>query len=345
MSSPEFNRRSRFKKMHTMTLLRRLLQARRASAAPPKQHGLIFAEHENLLRKLEKSTLVSALPQINHHLTLQIQESKRQHLADTEKIHRLQQLLSQAHDEASRLEQLHHEEVTALYATLHAAQTTPHKVPDEELLVQMRRLNQHLEHWVRTSFRDPARFAAVVRNRTRTSDDDDDDGFPRSMHQRHAWIQTCAAALVYDFIFAPYLFGIPGGDCACFARGVERGVREYCSESAFQTWKFATSLSIQHIATGNHEASFAEIINTVEEHFGAGSSTLDEAVRKRRLRGFLEACAAFKNLLSRQPETVRFDWSMPGETFSEDSMTFGGGDGVEGGNNDRDWKVKGPAEA
>ncbi|KAL4861101.1 hypothetical protein BDV12DRAFT_191302 [Aspergillus spectabilis] len=261
------------------------------------------------------------LPRQQQNYYYVVENFDKRHLADSEKAQRLNQLLCQARVDASNRDKLHREELSGLYNKLNSLQTAQNTLSDEQILDQMRRLNQRLEFWIKSCFKDQAKLAGAIQPA--------EDGFPRNRPQTYAWIQASITGLVYDSILTPYLFGIPDAYCGHFCKEVEASIQENCSEVMFQSWRVATSFANEHLGMTNHQAIFADIMYQVEHHLGSHSSVEDKP-RQQQLRDLLEKCANFKHTLSRQPDMLRFYCSRIGEDFSEHSMTVVGGDREKG---------------
>jgi hypothetical protein len=108
-----------------------------------------------------------------------------------------------------------------LYSRLNAIQTTPDKLCDDQILEQMNRLHQQLENWIKTCFKDQDKFAAALEHAA--------DGFLRTRPQRYAWVQSWIVGWIYQFLFAPFLPGLPGDHFDWFCGNVELGVQESCT--------------------------------------------------------------------------------------------------------------------
>ncbi|KAL2800878.1 hypothetical protein BJX66DRAFT_331818 [Aspergillus keveii] len=184
----------------------------------------------------------------------------------------------------------------------------------------MNRLHQQLENWIKTCFKDQEKFAAAMKPAA--------DGFPRTRPQRYAWVQSWIVGWIHQFLFAPYLPGLPGDHFDWFCGDVEVGVLKSCPESTLQTWRLATSSAIQHLGQDIRTETLDNILAMVEHHFGSASS-LEPEPRHQRLREILDRCADFKYTLSRQPDRFFFDWSQTGDMFAADSMMAVGRDGNE----------------
>ncbi|CEL07320.1 hypothetical protein ASPCAL10480 [Aspergillus calidoustus] len=278
---------------------------------PDLDNGYAYVEHDNLLR---------AVRQKNQVLAQKLSESNKQHLADSEKIHRLNQLFHQARDDASTRERSHRRELGDLYHRLNSIQMTQDRVSDDQILEQMHRLHQKLDNWIKTCFKDQDKLAAALEPTA--------DGFPRTRPQRHAWVQSCISGWIHQSVFAPYLPGLPGDHFDWFCGNVEVGVQESCPEATLQTWRVATSSAIEYLGENNRNETIDNILAVVECHFGSASS-LEPESRNQRLREILERCAVFKYTLSRQPDRFSFDWCQAGDLFAADSMTAVSGDGEE----------------
>ncbi|KAL3453558.1 hypothetical protein BJX65DRAFT_302456 [Aspergillus insuetus] len=257
----------------------------------------------------------------NQTLAQKLSESHKQHLADTEKIQRLTRLLlHQARDDISRHDRNHRKELADVYSKLNAIQSTPDKLPDGQIIEQMNRLHQQLENWTKTCFKDQEKLSAALEHAA--------DGFPRTRPQRYAWVQSWIVGWIYQFVFAPYLPGLPGDNFDRFCGDVEVGVQESCLEATLRTWRVATSSAIQHLGQDIRTETIDNILAMAEYHFGSASS-LEPEPRHQRLHEILERCTDFKYTLRRQPDRFFFDWSQTGDMFAADSMTAVGGDREE----------------
>ncbi|KAL2838598.1 hypothetical protein BJX68DRAFT_211580 [Aspergillus pseudodeflectus] len=164
---------------------------------PDLDNGYAYVEHDNLLQAVRQK----------------LSESNKQHLADSEKIHRLTQLLNQARDDASRRERSHRRELGDLYHRLNSIQMTQDKLSDDLILEQMHRLHQQLDNWIKACFKDQDKLAAALEPTA--------DGFPRTRPQRHAWVQSCISGWIHQSVFSPYLPGLPGDHFDWFCGNVE----------------------------------------------------------------------------------------------------------------------------
>ncbi|KAL3468952.1 hypothetical protein BJX99DRAFT_242454 [Aspergillus californicus] len=154
----------------------------------------------------------------NGRLSRQVEDLKRQHLLDSERIQRQHELLSKACEEVTSRNEDHQRELSNLYAKLNALQSTE-SLTDEQILGEMRRLSQHLESWIKSNFKDGEKLAARFHNA---------DGFHRSSPQRRAWIQAHITDLVQRHIFAASRFGLPNNPWGQLITEIEAGVQRNC---------------------------------------------------------------------------------------------------------------------
>ncbi|GMG45270.1 unnamed protein product [Aspergillus oryzae var. brunneus] len=97
----------------------------------------------------------------NQYLKSQARELYQRHLVDSEKIRRLHDLVSQGREDASKADRLHHEELTKLYNKINSLQMRRESLEDIQVLDKMRILNQNLELWIQSNFKDVKRLAGL----------------------------------------------------------------------------------------------------------------------------------------------------------------------------------------
>ncbi|KAL5342493.1 hypothetical protein BJX70DRAFT_394710 [Aspergillus crustosus] len=245
-----------------------------------------------------------------------ISNLEQQHLADSEKDQRQKQLLQEARDQLSRAKAEHQQEISVLYTKLNSLQTSQKRLTDEQVQAEMRLLAQNLEAWIKSNFRDSSRLASCI----------GPADFPSTSPQRRAWVQASILYWVFKCIFGPYRFGVVDEPHGHFLVDIEAGVKRTNSEATFHTWKAATGCAVEQIAAEFQDGIFMHIIDNVESQFSEGSTTEPET-RTGQLWKFLARCSAFKETLSRAPESFIFHCSAAGVDFSEAHMTSVGADG------------------
>lgn len=151
----------------------------------------------------------------NQYLKSQARELYQRHLVDSEKIRRLHDLVSQGREDASKADRLHHEELTKLYNKINSLQMRRESLEDIQVLDKMRGLNQNLELWIQSNFKDVKRLAGLGQP---------DVQFPRSSLQCRAWIQGCVTEMIYDSIFSPFYFGLPDDPWGQIIEFIKAGV-------------------------------------------------------------------------------------------------------------------------
>lgn len=255
----------------------------------------------------------------NQYLKSQAKETNRAHLIDLEKIRRLNDLLSQAREDASTTDKLHHQELNSLYRKISSFQVQHNTLNDEQILAEMRSLNQKLDLWVKYNFNDVRRLSAL-------NCSEPGGQFPRSSTQRWAWIQGTITEMIFHYIFSPQHFGLDDNPWSQFLQYIEDGVEQAHSAVIQQNWRGVTCDAIEQSTRDVRESLMMEIITSVEEQF-AEYSPMEETPRKRQLGELLQRCATFKDALSRQKDLFHFFRSQPGDDFSMTSMTFAGGCG------------------
>ncbi|KAE8423911.1 hypothetical protein BDV36DRAFT_290007 [Aspergillus pseudocaelatus] len=253
----------------------------------------------------------------NQYLKGQASELKQRHLADSEKIRRLQDLVSHGREDASEADKLHHEELKTLYSKINSLQMRREGLHDDQVLDIMRSLNQNLELWIKSNFKDVKILAGLTGHF--------DVQFPRSSPQRRALIQGHVTEMIYNSIFAPYYFGLPNDPWGEFIEAIKAGVGQTQPEGTWHDWRGVTCDAIEQTMKDSQEALFTYIITSIEEQFGTYSST-EEKQRKRQLRELLGKCASLKAALNRQQNVFYFYRSDCGANFSTTSMTFAGGE-------------------
>ncbi|KAL4876507.1 hypothetical protein BJY04DRAFT_222988 [Aspergillus karnatakaensis] len=263
--------------------------------------------HEGTLLRLNqrlatKEQELNDLFNSNRELHRQLKLLENQHLIDTEKVEQQKHLLCQARDEASSQQHEHREEITKLYNKLNTLQNGSQGLTDEQIQGQMRRLAHNLESWVKTNFKDSEKLATIFNTTT----------FPRTNPQRRAWVQAFVTDVVFKSIFGPYV-----------------AVKQASTNPAYRTWKEATGLAVQKLAAPCADPIFTDAVNYVEARLAKGSTT-DTTTRIGQLREFLEKCLAFKETLSRGPDSFVFHCTGVGSDFVEDSMTNIRSDGGPG---------------
>ncbi|KAB8226438.1 hypothetical protein BDV33DRAFT_197437 [Aspergillus novoparasiticus] len=251
----------------------------------------------------------------NQYLKSRARELYQRHLADSEKIRRLHDLVSQGREDASKADKLHHEELNKLYNKINSLQMRRENLDDEQVLDKMRSLNQNLELWIKSNFKDVKRLAGLGQP---------DVQFPRGSPQCRAWIQGCVTEMIYNSIFSPYYFGLPDNPWGQVVEFIKAGVGKTHPEGTCHDWREVTCDAIEQITKDDQEALLTYIITSIEEQFSTFSST-EETQRKRQLRELLQKCSNFKTVLSRQQNLFHFYRSKCGECFSTTSMTFAGG--------------------
>ncbi|RAL05411.1 uncharacterized protein BO80DRAFT_431351 [Aspergillus ibericus CBS 121593] len=272
--------------------------------APSDNAEDLYDEHEQMTenrllletrRELEEQH--SAATEKIQQLTRQLEESHKEHtrkqLADREKSEQQDYLLRQSREEASASANRHQEELNKLYHKLNALQSGQQSWGDDQIVEAMRNLNQNLDRWVKANFKDATK------------------------------LESCFSAR-WNLVLGNTVRALRTLSCLS-ARSIAPG-----SETAFHTWRIATSMAIEGGTKEKCETAFADIIQTVEGRFGVFCST-DSEPRKRQLEKLLRKCADFKVTLSRQKQAFFFHCSPAGVEFSLPFMTFGGGDGQPAG--------------
>lgn len=143
----------------------------------------------------------------------------RTHLIDLEKIRRLNDLISQAREDSSTTDKLHHQELNSLYRKMNSFQVQYSTLNDEQILDEMRRLNQNLDLWVKYNFKDLRRLSSL-------NCSEPDGQFPRSATQRWAWIQGSITEMIFQYIFSPQHFGLDDNPWSQFLQYIEDGVEQ-----------------------------------------------------------------------------------------------------------------------
>jgi hypothetical protein len=155
----------------------------------------------------------------NQYLKSQAKEMNRTHLIDLEKIRRLNDLISQAREDASTTDKLHHQELNSLYRKISSFQVQHSTLNDEQILAEMRSLNQKLDLWVKYNFKDVRRLRAV-------NCSEPGGQFPCSSTQRWAWIQGTITEMIFHYIFSPQHFGLDDNPWSQFLQYIEDGVEQ-----------------------------------------------------------------------------------------------------------------------
>ena len=259
-------------------------------------------------------------------------------MADNQKINQLQGLLVQATKDAQDNEKRYREEVDELIARINVLQIGREALTDEQLIDQLRKLGQHLDSWVKFNFRDTQQLATMT-GKSQVE-------FPRSSHQRRAWIQASITELICNHIFWPKHFGVPAR-CRQTLQELENGVEQSCalhniafslslpfltdpgSATTWHHWRIGTNAALDHLLKESRHDIFMDIINYIENQFARYSSTEPER-RTTQLHDLLQRCSDFKSCIYKQQDEYAFQCHPLGAEFDSGSMTFAGGDGEAG---------------
>ncbi|KAI9929646.1 hypothetical protein ASPWEDRAFT_172691 [Aspergillus wentii DTO 134E9] len=250
-----------------------------------------YEECQRLRRRLDvKEHDLNELRLDNQQLKHKAQDLRQQHISDSERIRRLNDLLAESRDHASEAARKHGEEIKHLYNTIHSLHGDHENVDDEKIIDEIRKLGQSVQHWVKAHFKDAGRLAALI--------PESPDGFPKTSHQRRAYIQAAVSDMILQHIFVPYYPGLGDNPWGRSLQFLESGVDHGCPERILQSWRTGTYTFIYHAAQGNRENVMRNIVGYVEGLYGHCSST-ETAPRVRQLQKILQGCFELKSLLCR----------------------------------------------
>jgi hypothetical protein len=154
----------------------------------------------------------------NQRLKRQAEDLRTQHLADSAKIKRQNELLVQHRNTATQKEKSYHREISELYHQLNSVQMVQCDLSDDQILGRMRKLEQNLDCWVNSNFKGTDRLSSLGR----------DGEFPSSIPQRRAVIQARVTEVLFSILFSHQWLGLYSHPWGSFINHIEHGVEQSC---------------------------------------------------------------------------------------------------------------------
>ncbi|RAL01422.1 uncharacterized protein BO80DRAFT_354362, partial [Aspergillus ibericus CBS 121593] len=171
----------------------------------------------------------------------------------------------------------------------------PATLSDEDATREMNRLQQRLNGWINSCFRDPhlleklkwdleVHGAAFV---------------PNGQHELRAFISSAVSGTFYEHVFGRFLSGLP------------------CPRHVAHHWRKATSIAAEEL--GDEPGIVNAVVAQVEADFSQYFS-IDPSSGSTKLRTLVRACLQFKRRLDRQESHYRFFRSAFGTPFTSETM-------------------------